>query len=59
MGNPEGHYRAEHALMSHESEMTTNPPIAAPRSAAERMRAHRERRQGLRCLVVQVFETIQ
>ena len=44
--------------MSHETEMTTNPPTAAPRSAAERMRAHRERRrQGLRCLIVQLFET--
>ncbi len=45
--------------MSHETEMTTKPPTAVPRSAAaERMRRHRERRQqGLRCLTVQLFET--
>jgi hypothetical protein len=45
--------------MSHETGMTTSTPTAAPRSAAaERMRAHRERRRaGLRCLMVQLFET--
>jgi hypothetical protein len=45
--------------MSHEIGMTTIMPTAAPRSAAaERMRAHRERRRaGLRCLTVQLFET--
>jgi hypothetical protein len=41
--------------------MTTNPPTATPttRSAAvERMRLHRERRrQGLRCLTVELRET--
>ena len=42
-----------------ESDMTI-PPMSAPkiRSAAERMRAHRERRRlGLRCLMVQLFES--
>jgi hypothetical protein len=35
--------------------MTTNPPIAKPRSsAAERMRTHRQRRRdGLRCLTIE------
>jgi len=41
--------------------MTTNPPTAAPatRSAvAERMRRHRERRRdGLRCLTIELRET--
>ena len=41
--------------------MTTNPPISmpAPRSsAAERMRAHRQRRRdGLRCLTIELRET--
>jgi hypothetical protein len=42
-----------------ESDMTI-PSISAPasRSAADRMRAHRERRRlGLRCLTVQLRET--
>jgi hypothetical protein len=38
---------------------TTNPPTAASRSAAaERMRRHRERRrEGLRCLIIELRET--
>lgn len=47
--------------MPHDTEMTTNPPTAAPvnrTAAAERMRAHRERRRlGLRCLMIQLRET--
>jgi hypothetical protein len=45
--------------MSDETGMTTSTPTAGSRSAAaERMRAHRERRRaGLRCLTVQLFET--
>jgi hypothetical protein len=42
-------------------EMTTNPPTAAPATssaAAERMRRHRERRRdGLRCLTIELRET--
>jgi hypothetical protein len=40
-------------------EMTTNQPTAKPRSsAAERMRAHRQRRRdGLRCLTIELRET--
>jgi len=39
--------------------MTTNQPTAKPRpSAAERMRAHRQRRRdGLRCLTIELRET--
>ena len=41
--------------------MTTNPPTAAPATrsaAAERMRRYRERRRdGLRCLMVELRET--
>jgi hypothetical protein len=41
--------------------MTTNPPTAAPATrsaAAERMRRHRDRRRnGLRCLIVELRET--
>jgi hypothetical protein len=39
--------------------MTTSPSIAKPRSsAAERMRAHRQRRRdGLRCLTIELRET--
>jgi hypothetical protein len=41
--------------------MTTNLPTATPTTrsaAAERMRAHRERRRlGLRCLMIQLRET--
>ena len=41
--------------------MTTNPPIAAPATcsaAAERMRRHRERRrEGLRCVTIELRET--
>jgi len=42
-------------------EMMTNPPTAAPATrsaAAERMRRYRERRRdGLRCLMVELRET--
>jgi hypothetical protein len=42
-------------------EMTTNPPTAAPATrsaAAERMRRHRERRRdGLRCLTIELRES--
>ena len=45
----------------HCTEMTTNPPTAAPAArsaAAERMRRHRERRRdGLRCLTIELRET--
>jgi hypothetical protein len=41
--------------------MTTNQPTAAPATrsaAAERMRRHRERRRdGLRCLMIELRET--
>jgi hypothetical protein len=41
--------------------MTTNPPISTPApcsAAAERMRRHRERRrEGLRCLTIELRET--
>ena len=41
--------------------MTTNPPTAVPATrsaAAERMRAHRQRRRdGLRCLMIELRET--
>ena len=41
--------------------MTTNPPTATPATrsaAAERMRRHRERRRdGLRCLTIELRET--
>jgi hypothetical protein len=41
--------------------MTTNPPTAPPAirsAAAERMRRHRERRRdGLRCLIIELRET--
>jgi hypothetical protein len=43
------------------TEMMTNPPTAAPAThspAAERMRRHRERRRdGLRCLTIELRET--
>lgn len=46
--------------MSQDAEITsvpTNPPIARS-AAAERMRAHRERRSAsLRCVIVQLRET--
>jgi hypothetical protein len=45
----------------HCTEMMTNPPTAAPAThslAAERMRRHRERRRdGLRCLTIELRET--
>ena len=45
----------------HCTEMMTNPPTAAPAArspAAERMRRHRERRRdGLRCLTIELRET--
>jgi hypothetical protein len=41
--------------------MTTNPPTSTPAirsAAAERMRAHRQRRRdGLRCLTIELRET--
>jgi hypothetical protein len=41
--------------------MTTNPPTSTPgpcSAAAERMRAHRQRRRdGLRCLTIELRET--
>jgi hypothetical protein len=41
--------------------MTTNPPTASPATrsaAAERMRRHRERRRdGLRCVTIELRET--
>jgi hypothetical protein len=41
--------------------MTANPPTAAPATrsaAAERMRRHRERRRdGLRCVTVEILES--
>jgi hypothetical protein len=47
--------------MANDDEMTAVQPTTdpVPRSpAAERMRAHRERRRlGLRCLTVQLFDT--
>jgi hypothetical protein len=43
------------------AEMTTNAPTTAPATrsaAAERMRRHRERRrEGLRCLIIELRET--
>ena len=45
----------------HCTEMMTNPPTAAPAArspAAERMRRHRERRRdGLRCLTIELRVT--
>jgi|SRR6516162_8502838 hypothetical protein len=47
-------YKKESTAMSHDAETANNPPTAA----AERMRAHRERRRlGLRCLMIQLRET--
>jgi hypothetical protein len=47
--------------MSYDAEMTTNAPTAAPATrsaAAERMRAHRQRRRdGLRCVMIELRET--
>jgi hypothetical protein len=47
--------------MAHDAEMMASPPSAqpaAPSAAAERMRRHRERRrEGLRCLTVEVRES--
>jgi hypothetical protein len=47
--------------MAHDAEMTAIPPTTEPvarSAAAERMRAHRERRRlGLRCLTIQLRET--
>ena len=46
--------------MSYDAEMTTNASTAAPATrsaAAERMRAHRQRRRdGLRCLMIELRE---
>jgi len=47
-------YMSEHAEMA---SSPTNPPVARS-AAAERMRARRQRRRdGLRCIVVQLRET--
>ncbi len=45
--------------MTHDAELTVNPPTEPARSvAAERMRLHRERRRkGLRCLTIELHET--
>jgi hypothetical protein len=47
--------------MTHDAELTIAPPATdlSPRSAAaERMRLHRDRRrQGLRCLTIELRET--
>jgi hypothetical protein len=46
--------------MSHQAEMSGGPttPVISRSAAAQRMRAHRERRRaGLRCVVVQLRET--
>ena len=47
--------------MAHHAEMTAIAPTAEPAArsaAAERMRLHRERRrQGLRCLIIELRET--
>jgi hypothetical protein len=45
--------------MTHDAEMTATPPTEPARSAAaERMRLHRERRrEGLRCVIIQLRET--
>jgi hypothetical protein len=47
--------------MAHDVEMMASPPSAertARSAAAERMRLHRERRrQGLRCLTIELRET--
>jgi len=46
-------------MMAHDAELNVTPPIEPARSAAaQRMRLHRERRrQGLRCLTIQLRET--
>jgi hypothetical protein len=47
--------------MAHEAELTVTPPATKPAArspAAERMRLHRERRrEGLRCLMIELRET--
>jgi hypothetical protein len=46
--------------MTHNAELTATPPTTEPAcsAAAERMRLHRERRrQGLRCLTIELRET--
>ena len=47
--------------MTHDAELTVAPPAtkpAIPSAAAERMRRHRERRRdGLRCLTIELRET--
>jgi hypothetical protein len=46
--------------MTHDAEWTVTPPTSerAGSAAAERMRLHRERRrQGLRCLTIEVRES--
>jgi hypothetical protein len=46
--------------MTHNAELTVTPPPPerAGSAAAERMRLHRERRrQGLRCLTIELRET--
>jgi hypothetical protein len=44
--------------MAHDAEMTTTTAPVARSLAAERMRLHRERRrEGLRCLTIELRET--
>jgi hypothetical protein len=47
--------------MAHEAELTVTPPATKPAArsaAAERMRLHRERRRnGMRCLTIELRET--
>ena len=47
--------------MAHDAEITPMPPATKPAArsaAAERMRLHRKRRrQGLRCLIIELRET--
>jgi hypothetical protein len=47
--------------MTHDAELTVTPPTtkpAIPSAAAERMRRHRDRRRdGLRCLIIELRET--
>ena len=46
--------------MTHDPELTVTPPTTEPArsAAAERMRRHRERRRdGLRCLTIELRET--
>src|SRR5258707_534652 len=52
-------HKQETQPMTHDAELTVNPPTEPARSAAaERMRLHRERRRnGMRCLTIELHET--